>query len=130
LSIAASADRFDMLIFHEDNAAIMNMSCAANVQKINVHKHGLARLITAAICQAPRHITTFQKPPPGFRKVKRNGNQSCTVMLGEALENVIQEIPFYLCEYKIGVSPLIFQNKYLLMRCVSSLTFCAIHMNS
>jgi hypothetical protein len=52
LSIAASASRFDMLIFHEDNDYIINMTCAANVKKVNVHQHGLACLITDAICQA------------------------------------------------------------------------------
>jgi hypothetical protein len=52
LSIASSASRFDMLIFHEDNPIIMTMKCADNVQKINVHQHGLARLITEAVCEA------------------------------------------------------------------------------
>ena len=50
LSISASASRFDMLIFHEDNDQIMKMPCAPNVRKINVHRNGLARLISEAVC--------------------------------------------------------------------------------
>ena len=54
LSVAAAARRVDMLIFHEDNAIIADMRCAANVKKINVQKFGLARLIAAAVCPATR----------------------------------------------------------------------------
>jgi hypothetical protein len=112
LSIAGSADRFDMLIFHEDNAAIINMSCADNVKKINVHKHGLARLITAAICQAPQYIATVQQLPPGSKAtVTEHGNDTmvgkdrsrCVIKLGEALQSVLHALPYFLCEYKIGV---------------------------
>jgi hypothetical protein len=80
LSIAASASRFDMLIFHEDNDRIINMPCAANVKKINVHRHGLARLITDAICRAAKaHTDPKYDPNPGVSKlrVKKSKRHKC-----------------------------------------------------
>jgi hypothetical protein len=127
LSIASSAAGFDMLIFHEDNDQISNMTCALNVKKINVHRHGLARLSTAAICpSSPSHITPIITPilPAAHASTaskttshgtsessssssisgNTSGSTSITCSeLGVAMATVLETLPYYLAEFKIGV---------------------------
>lgn len=83
LSMASSAARFDMLIFHEDNEVISTMLCAPNVKKINLHQHGLSRLISAAICQAggaPDAAVTART-----RIKVRHSSSVCSVLLPPCL---------------------------------------------
>ena len=90
LSIEASKSLFDMIIFHEDNNIIESLNCASNVKKINVHKGGLARLIAKAIAKPflplDKDIATKE------------------VQLASVLTTVLEHIPFFLAQFKIGVS--------------------------
>jgi len=52
-SIEASADRFDMLVFHESNARLLDVKCASNVKYIDLGKDGLSRLFVDAVLGSP-----------------------------------------------------------------------------
>ena len=127
LSISAAATSFDMLIFHEDNELIMNMTCAENVKKINVHQHGLARLIATAVCQQQPHHDSEEGPEGSSSSsssssssdIKNNSDaygsrgsnnkgtdphDPCPQQLGAVLDTVLLQLPYYLAEFKIGVS--------------------------
>lgn len=110
LSIRAAASGFDMLIFHENNEQIINMPCAENVKKINVQRHGLARLITKAVCQ---HATAnkgghsdgveeYQIKNSTFSRSSLSSS-TCQQHLETVVSSVLSELPYYLAEFKIGV---------------------------
>lgn len=72
-----------MLIFHEDNKLLLDLPCADNVVKINVHRGGLATLIAKAVAGKDAHIMKMIKP---------------------SLHTVLQRMPYLLAEFKIGVT--------------------------
>jgi len=103
LSVASSASRFDMLIFHEDNELIHDMRCAENVVKINLHHHGLARLIAAAVCQAsdtPGTNASHQKSD-SLESLYSSEHNTCGA-LKDMLETVLSRLPYFLAQFKIG----------------------------
>eukprot|EP00602_Paraphysomonas_sp_CaronLab_P010556 CAMPEP_0185028952 /NCGR_PEP_ID=MMETSP1103-20130426/15049_1 /TAXON_ID=36769 /ORGANISM="Paraphysomonas bandaiensis, Strain Caron Lab Isolate" /LENGTH=439 /DNA_ID=CAMNT_0027563545 /DNA_START=160 /DNA_END=1476 /DNA_ORIENTATION=+ len=87
LSVGASKDMFDMLIFHEDNAIIEALPCATNVKKINLHAGGLSKLIARAVAN-PRSMKTS-----GSSKERK---------LEHLLSHVLGKMPFFLAQFKIG----------------------------
>lgn len=50
-SIEASAELFDMLVFHESNERVLSLNCAPNVKLINLGVNGLSRLIAAKVME-------------------------------------------------------------------------------
>lgn len=86
-SIAASTGLVDMLVFHENNQRLLNVSCASNVKLINLGDRGLSRSIAQLIIAND-----------SMSDVRRE----VTMMLGE----VIAHSPRYLVEIKPMVGTL------------------------
>lgn len=83
-----------MIIFHEDNDVVESLNCASNVRKVNVKTGGLASLIAKAISKPLRDTD-----PSVATKEKQ---------LTTLLSTVLQNIPFFLAQFKIGVRCFIF----------------------
>lgn len=48
-TIGASKDLFDMLVFHESNKKLLELTCASNVKMIDLGTNGLSRLLIAKL---------------------------------------------------------------------------------
>ena len=82
ISIGASKDLYDLLIFHENNEKIMQLPCASNVKKINLFKGGMAKIIGK----------TVTKNDIAARK-----------RVYELLSVAFKRMPYLLAEFKIAV---------------------------
>jgi hypothetical protein len=78
-----------MIIFHEDNDIIESLNCASNVKKINVKMGGLAQLIAKAVSRP------VKETDPNIDSKEKQ--------LSALLSKVLQNIPFFLAQFKIGV---------------------------
>ncbi|RYH05299.1 hypothetical protein EON65_45110 [archaeon] len=80
-SIQISADLVDMLVFHENNQKLRNVSCASNVKFINLGEKGIADTISKLI-------------------VFNETNDSVQRELSMVINNVLIHMPRYLVEVK------------------------------
>lgn len=87
ISVYAANDMFDMIIFHEGNDRIKTMNCAPNVKKIDVKRHGLAKLIASAIYDVSSDV-------------KKDKNIKT---LFKYLSTALDKFPYFLAEFKIAV---------------------------
>ena len=84
-SIGASSSLLDMLVFHEGNERLKQMSCANNVKFINLGENGLSKLITSTILSG------------GLNTSISDTNRNHLTMI---LSDLIVHIPRYLVEIK------------------------------
>lgn len=87
-SIEASKDLFDMLIFHENNEALQYLPCASNVRKINLSRHGLAKLIAKTLARNSSNDESF----------------ATVSQMYKLLSMVLDNMPYFLAEMKPAVS--------------------------
>eukprot|EP01031_Cornospumella_fuschlensis_P037385 gene37385-45394_t len=80
-SIQTSAGLVDMLVFHENNQRLRNVSCASNVKFINLGEKGIADAISKLI-------------------VFNETNDSVQRELSMVVNNVLIHMPRYLVEIK------------------------------
>lgn len=80
-SIYSSRDLFDLLVFHENNQLLQNVSCAENVKFYNLGERGLAELITKQFLPDKAHEDTAKE-------------------LVLTVSNVLLRFPQYLSEVK------------------------------
>jgi hypothetical protein len=81
-SIAASKELVDMLVFHENNQKLRNVTCADNVKFINLGERGLAEAISKQIIG------------------KNESSESIQRELSMIIGNVLIHFPKYLVEIK------------------------------
>lgn len=74
-----------MIIFHEDNKFIEEISCPSNVIRINLHENGIGNLISKALLRNSI--------------VDKETNQ-----LTKLIPTVLKRFPYFLAEFKTGVS--------------------------
>ncbi len=81
-SIGASSEMFDMLVFHESNKKLKNVTCADNVKFIDLGQFGLSHLIVDAVLQGT------------------NTSAETSLSLQALVNGVILHSPRYLVEVK------------------------------
>lgn len=81
-SIGYSDSFYDMLVFHENNNKLKDISCAKNVKFIDLHVNGFSKIIVAQIL------------------ANKTSNEAIRGDLTEMLSEIIINIPRYLIEIK------------------------------
>lgn len=95
-SIGASAQLFDLLVFHENLRALQNVTCAENVHFFNLGYRGVSKALVRAILHSGEN---------GHRNGSRSVHNSATDKdedspLVEVVDRVLQHIPAYVHEMK------------------------------
>ena len=81
-TIGASAELFDMIVFHESNVKVAELKCASNVKMIDVGANGLSKLLIDTLMQGS------------------TSNESVRGRMSMMLNDILLHSPRYLVEIK------------------------------